>query len=372
MTKKAISTIMRLLLGMKAICALTFAKFVWVVKTVFFSLHILWQPRQVSSNYKFLPFFLTIVVVLAIAACNHNTYIVTHKSTLARTPIETKTISHALGKVEIPLQPQRVIVLEENIILDSVVALGIKPVGVVYCGGCEEKFRGIPSDLLADVPVLGSIGSQPSLEKILALKPDLILGLTNLKNSYKLLSSIAPTVLIDFPTMYDFKERLRYVAQVLGKSDRAEELLTQYQNRIQKLRQQLGKQLEAKTISVIYLAGSADIFYSYRGDFLPYGQIISDAGLRLIQQNQKQRELTLSIEVLPEYDADFLFIMTDLLKRDFKEANPEFLSFLKKPIWSKLKAVQNKQVYNVNWNVGGTIGANKIINDLFKYLVKTS
>ncbi|MDZ7954626.1 iron-siderophore ABC transporter substrate-binding protein [Nostoc sp. DedQUE09] len=372
MTKKAISTIMRLLLGMKAICALTFAKFVWVVKTVFFSLHILWQPRQVSSNYKFLPFFLTIVVVLAIAACNHNTHIVTHKSTLARTPIETKTVSHALGKVEIPLQPQRVIVLEENIILDSVVALGIKPVGVVYCGGCEEKFRGIPSELLADVPVLGSIGSQPSLEKILALKPDLILGLTNLKNSYKLLSSIAPTVLIDFPTMYDFKERLRYVAQVLGKSDRAEELLTQYQNRIQKLRQQLGKQLEAKTISVIYLAGSADIFYSYRGDFLPYGQIISDAGLRLIQQNQKQRELTLSIEVLPEYDADFLFIMTDLLKRDFKEANPEFLSFLKKPIWSKLKAVQNKQVYNVNWNVGGTIGANKIINDLFKYLVKTS
>lgn len=371
MTKKAISTIMLLLLGVKGVCLLTFAKFVRVVKTVFFSLHILWQPRQILSNYKFLPFFLTIVVVLAIAACNHKIPIGIHKSTLAPTPIETKIVSHALGKVKIPLKPQRVIVLEENVVLDSVVALGIKPVGVVYCAGCEEKFRGIPSDLLADVPVLGSIGSQPSLEKILALKPDLILALTNLKSSYKLLSSIAPTVMIDFPTMYDFKKRLRYVAQVLGKSDRAEELLTQYQNRIQKLRLQLGKQVAAKTISVIYLAGSADIFYSYRGDFLPYGQIISDAGLRLIQQNQKQRDLTLSIEVLPEYDADFLFIMTDSLKKDFKEANPEVLSFLKKPIWSKLKAVQNKQVYKVNWNVGGTIGANRIIDDLFKYLVNT-
>ncbi|MEH2443971.1 ABC transporter substrate-binding protein [Nostoc sp.] len=72
------------------------------------------------------------------------------------------------------------------------------------------------------------------------------MALTWLKNSYKLLSNIAPTVMIDFPKMYDFKERLRYVAQVLGKSDRAEELLTHYQNRIQKLRQQLGKQLEKK------------------------------------------------------------------------------------------------------------------------------
>ncbi|MEA5605706.1 iron-siderophore ABC transporter substrate-binding protein [Nostoc sp. UHCC 0252] len=321
---------------------------------------------------------MTIVAVLAIAACNHNTpqqeksQIEIDKPALAQTPIETKTVSDALGKVEIPVQPQRVVVLEENIVLDSVLALGIKPVGVMYCRDCEEKFRGIPNELLADVPIVGSIGSQPSLEKILALKPDLILALTNRKNLHKLLSRIAPTVMIDFPTMYDFKKRLRYVAQVLGKSDRAEELLTHYQNRIQKLRQQLGKQLETKTISVIYLAGSADVFYSYRSDFLGYGQIITDAGLRLIQKTQKELQLTLSIEVLPEYDADFLFIMTDFLTKDFKQANPEFLSFLQKPIWSKLKAVQNKQVYNVNWNVGGTIGANKIIDDLFKYLVKTS
>lgn len=62
------------------------------------------------------------------------------------------------------------------------------------------------------------------LEKILNLKPDLILGLTWLKSSYKLLSRIAPTVLFHSPSMYDFKERLRYVAQVLGKSDRPDQV----------------------------------------------------------------------------------------------------------------------------------------------------
>ncbi|WP_375471285.1 iron-siderophore ABC transporter substrate-binding protein [uncultured Nostoc sp.] len=369
---------MLLLLVVKGVCFLTFTK---VVHTVFSSLRILWQPRQILSNYKLLPFFLTIVAVLAIAACNSNTpqlyrgqisstAMRTDKLALARTPIKTKVVSHALGEVEIPLKPQRVVVLEENLILDSVLALGVKPVGVMSCRGCEENFRGIPSNLLADIPVVGNIGSQPSLEKILSLKPDLILGLTWLKSSYKLLSSIAPTVLIDFPSMYDFKERLRYVAQVLGKSDRAEELLTQYQNRIQKLRQQLGKNLETRTISVIHLTGSADIFYSYRPDFLAYNQIISDVGLRLIQKTQKEPQLTLSIEVLPKYDADMLFIMTELLKKKFKKANSEPLSFLQKPIWSTLQAVKNKQIYKVNWTVGGPIGANRIIDDLFKYLVK--
>ncbi|WP_253274451.1 iron-siderophore ABC transporter substrate-binding protein [Nostoc sp. PCC 7107] len=354
---------MLLLIVVKGVCLLTFARFVWVVKTVFSSLCSLWKHQKMLHKRKFLRFLLTIVVVLAIAACNHNI------PQSEKSQIETKTVNNTLGEVEVPLKPQRVIVLEENIILDSVLALGIKPVGVAYCRECEEKFRGIPSDLLAEVPVVGNIGSQPSLEKILSLKPDLILGLTWLKSSYKILSSIAPTVLIDFPTMYNFKDRLRYVAQVLGKSDRAEELLTQYQNRIQKLRQQLGKKLETKTISVIHLAGSADIFYSYRADFITYGQILSDVGLPLIQKNQKQLDLTLSIEVLPEYDADILFIMTEHLSKDFKSANPDSLSFLQKPIWSKLKAVKNKQVYKVNWSVGGAMGANRIIDDLYKYLV---
>ncbi|NJR38046.1 MAG: hypothetical protein HC781_03330 [Leptolyngbyaceae cyanobacterium CSU_1_4] len=74
--------------------------------------------------------------------------------------------------------------------------------------------------------------------------------------------------------------------------------------------------------------------------------------------------------MLPEYDADVLFLMTEHLTADFKASNPESLSFLKRPIWSQLKAVQNNQVYKVNWTVGGVIGANRIIDDLSKYLVK--
>jgi iron complex transport system substrate-binding protein len=59
------------------------------------------------------------------------------------------------------------------------------------------------------------------------------------------------------------------------------------------------------------------------------------------------------------------------LPTETKEENSETLSFLKQPIWSQLKAVQNKRVYKVKWDVGGAIGANRIIDDLYKYLGST-
>lgn len=338
-------------------------------------LRILQQPRKNASGYKLLS-ILTVIIVFAITACNGSTTQLEKKqssSMAVKLPVETQIVSHALGQVEIPLSPQRIIVLDDHNIIDPLLALSINPVGVISCAGCQERFPGIPDNLVGDIPDLG-IRGQPSLEKILTLKPDLILAEESHKNSYKILSQIAPTVLIDPSDLYDFKERLRYLAQMLGKSDRAEEILAQYQKRIQQLQQKLGKQIETKTVSVIYPTGSAAVFYTSNPNFRTYGQILKDVGLQLIpiQQNQEEFELLSSIEVLPEHDADILFVLTDYLATEFREKNSTPLSFLKQPIWSQLKAVQSNQVYQVNWTAGGPIGANRIIDDLYKYLVSPS
>lgn len=317
---------------------------------------------------KFLTIFLTTVATLAIASC-YSTPSQTEQSPTSsiatRSLAETQVVSHALGQVKIPVNPQRVIVLHDMLILDSVLALDVKPVGSTYWNYEGERFRGIPPDLVADIPQVGDI-TQPSLEKILALKPDLILGMAFQKNYYELLSAIAPTVLIDHLKLYNFKEKLRYIALVLGKSDRAEKVLTQYQERIQQLQQQLAEKLENITISVIAL--ERQNFYTYRLDYVVSNQVLSDVGLRFvsIQKNQKEPYLLSSIEVLPKHDADILFVMADWTKE-----NPKPRSFLKDPIWSKLKAVQNNRVYEVDWHVGGPLGANRVVDDLFKYLVNT-
>nr|WP_235927199.1 iron-siderophore ABC transporter substrate-binding protein [Gloeocapsopsis dulcis] len=318
-----------------------------------------------SRLVKLISIFVITVAILAIAACHSNTsQLKMQPSSKMRSPIATQVVNHALGEVRIPVAPQRVIVLHDMLILDSVLALGVKPIGSAYWPHEGERFRGIPPELVVDIPTVGNI-SQPSIEKILTLKPDLILGTHFQKNYYELLSEIAPTILINSLELQDFKERLRYIAHVLGKGDQAEELLVVYQERIKKLRQQLGEKLEKITVSVIALEGQN--IYTYRSDFTIPSQIINDIGLTrpLIQQNQKESSLISSIEMLPNHDADVLFV------DDWAEETPDPMSFLKQPIWAQLQAVQNNRVYQVDWSVGGPFGANRIIDDLFKYLVNT-
>jgi iron complex transport system substrate-binding protein len=316
------------------------------------------------QRFNFLLFTLVAIIAIAIVSCNT---IRTHQveessSASAGSFVEKKIIRDAFGQVEIPTHPERIIVLDDIQILDPVLALGIKPIGAVSCFDCYESFRGIPESLVSNIVDVG-ISSQPSLERIFSLKPDLIIAHKTSEQDYRQLSTIAPTVAIDYLKLMDFKERLRYFAGVLGVNDRAEEILAQYESRVRHLREQLGKNLERKTA---FLFHSDDLLiYVYSPEALAQNQILQDVGLKFTQLQQSQREFQVmpSLESIPQYDADYFFVIT----RD-----KESLSFLKQPIWSTLKAVQNKQVYAVRWDIGGPIGANRVIDDLYKYLVNTS
>jgi len=317
--------------------------------------------KEVINKIGFLLFFLAFSTVLIVNACSNNAaQLESQENATFAPPVETKVVEDALGQVEVPLHPQRVVVLDDHTFLDPVLALGIKPVGIVSCAPiCLEPFRGIPNELVADIPDVGMNVMEPSLEKIFSLNPDLILANEGNEKIYEQLSAIAPTVLTDYHSVMNFKERLQYFAQILGKENRAGTLLAQYEDRIQQLQQQLGAKLETVTVSTLYFHDSQIFVASL--DALTHHQIVSDVGLQFTQshKNLKTPWASFSIEALPDYDADYLFLIT----------SDESLSFLDQPVWSTLKAVQNNQAYAVKWDVGGPIGANRVIDDLYKYLV---
>jgi iron complex transport system substrate-binding protein len=326
------------------------------------------MKRRVGCRKSLFLFLLVTIAAIATLACTNKTIYLKKErgSSLGERPsIATKIVKDAVREVEIPLHPKRVIVLDDHTYLDPVLALGIRPVGVISCEpDCNEAFRGIPFEFVANIPPVGTL-VRPSLEKIFSLKPDIILAHQDNKDAYSLLSAIAPTVMIDYDSVMDFKERLQYFAQLLGRHEQFKKLLSQYEARIQQLRQELGKKLgeklKALTVSIIYFQSSQ--IYVSNLDAIPHSQIVRDAGLQLAPAYSKRKASwsTLSIEALPEYDSNYLFIITD----------DESLSFLKQPIWSTLKAVQSNRVYAVRWDVGGPIGANRIIDDLYKYIVNT-
>src|SRR5687768_5119131 len=97
-----------------------------------------------------------------------------------------------MGSTEIPSPPERVVVLDTGE-LDSLVALGVTPVGAVstdvatgFLSHLQEPAEGVQE--------VGTIG-EPNLEAIAAAQPDLILS-SKVRHEalYDELSQIAPTV----------------------------------------------------------------------------------------------------------------------------------------------------------------------------------
>jgi iron complex transport system substrate-binding protein len=284
--------------------------------------------------------------------------------------VECRVIQHKFGETCVPFKPQRIIALDPRITLDPLIALGIKPIGFASYGSKgKEVLLGVSLDEVKGSENVGN-PDQASLEKILMLKPDLILktDYNDADQSYKLESVIAPTLPVPNENrMVDmgwekkayFKHNLRYIAKLVGQEAKAEEVLIQHQKRIEELKKRLGNQLQQIEISVLFY-GEGYIWTIGKDDII--STIFSDIGLRH-KFLPDSKDWMLSIETIDEYDADILFIV------DIDKRGSSF--YFQNPMFTSLKSVKNNRAYVVsqeNWRGFGMSGANKILDDLFKYL----
>jgi iron complex transport system substrate-binding protein len=312
------------------------------------------------------PFLLMALSLFLVTSCYQPVTQRTHLS--VKPAVECRVIQHKFGETCVPLKPQRIIALDPWTTLDPLITLGIKPIGFgTYGSNVKEMadYYGASLDVIKEAINVGDAFS-PSLEKILLLKPDLILATED--NQYNLLSAIAPTVVVPSPNYEGlvskpyFQENLRYVAKIVGEEAQAEEVLSRYQNRIEELKKRLGKQLKQVEISVILYGEN---IWSIIKNIHPASTILTDVGLRYKLARPGATRLRISIETINEYDSDILFIV------DITERGSSF--YFKNPLLSSLKAFKNNRVYIVDrdkWYVLGISGANKTLDDLFKYLPK--
>ncbi|CAO0837160.1 hypothetical protein SMICM17S_12196 [Streptomyces microflavus] len=76
-----------------------------------------------------------------------------------------------MGDVKVPAAPQRVVVLD-TAELDSVLTLGVKPVGATHADVESGFLNYLPKDQVAGITDVGQMMT-PNLEAIAGLKPDL-------------------------------------------------------------------------------------------------------------------------------------------------------------------------------------------------------
>lgn len=307
-------------------------------------------------------FVITLVLTLLFAAC-------TTSPTANYEPISPlagRTIEHANGETVVPLEPERVVILGS--VVDAL-ALGVKPIGATLTGLPQragvEQLSPMLSNRTDEIVVLGHT-NQPNLERIVSLTPDLILGASKARHLYAQLAPIAPTVMVDISNgASDWKRYVLDAAITLGKQSEAEDLLSQYEQRVALFRQLMGDRLETTVVSVSRFR--PDHFRIYQQNSFS-GAVLADIGLPRppSQQKNKPYEKT-SLEKISRLDGDVLFFMQD---------NPEdsMLSRVEShPLWNQLGVVKRQQVHEVSleaWFLNpGIVSAHMMLNDLFRTLV---
>ena len=145
--------------------------------------------------------------------------------------------------------PQRIISLAPNI-TETLFALGIgeRVVGVTtYCDfPAEAKAKEKVGDTL-----------KPNLERIIALKPDLVLISTasQLEKITRQLDQLQIPVFITSPkTATEVLKSIRKLGEITGTSQRATELTAAMQNKMQTVRQQAPQQSAPKVLYVLQLS----------------------------------------------------------------------------------------------------------------------
>ncbi len=275
-------------------------------------------------------------------------------------------VSHARGETTIPSQPRRVVTLTQGS-TEAALALGITPVGAVQGWGADPWYPHW-QEALANTEVVGG-ETQPNVEAIAVLAPDLIIGaaLRHDEALYQQLSSIAPTVFTE-EIGETFVENLSLIADALGRTERGEELINDYETRTRAIADALDAEgLGDATVSLVrFNPGQVRIYNGYPG------AIMNDIGLSLPQEQldvlgENQVVTFTSKERIPLLDGDYMFIWsTDWWDPGMAEETHN--EWTQTELWESLGVVRSGNLYNVNavyWNLaGGILAAHHVLDDI--------
>lgn len=253
---------------------------------------------------------------------------------------------------------------------DSLVALGVKPCGIVESWAEKPVYRYL-RHALDGVPLVG-LETQPSLEKIVLLKPDVIVA-SRFRHQQiaRVMEKIAPVVMLE--DIFEFKLTLRMLAEKLHMQSAAGAILQHWQTRSERIRQALRQRFGQQwppQVSVIEVR--PDHIRSYVAGSFP-GGVMSELGFawNLAAQQTSSPSLRFSnMESLPVLDADLFFV---LLRAQSPAIERQYQTLRNHPLWQQLRAVKAGQVWQVDsvpWSLsGGILGASLMLGDIERHLL---
>ncbi|WP_054057943.1 ABC transporter substrate-binding protein [Pseudomonas asplenii] len=255
---------------------------------------------------------------------------------------------------------------------DCAVALGLTPVGVVDSPTEKPTFRYL-RPALAGVAHVG-LETQPSLEDIVLLKPDVIVASRfRHQRIAPLLERMGRVLMLE--EVFEFKRTLALMGVALNRQQAASDLLGQWQQRVIRLREQLQAKFAGRwplTVSVL------DVREDHVRSYLPgsfAGSVLTELGFdwNPVARGAHGTYMKLtSKESLPVVDADLFFVFQ---RTDSQTVQHNYERLLHYPFWQHLRAPRDGQVWRVDsiaWSFsGGILGANQMLDDIARVVASS-
>jgi len=277
----------------------------------------------------------------------------------------TRTVETHLGPVNVPVRPERVVVFDRRGTLAYLLDLGITPIAAMSApniyGGAS--FHPLIEADVADIHQISS--TDPDLEQVAALKPDLIIGYSGdaLGRGYDTVSAIAPTVSIpiDFNNPED---ELTMLGKVFGMEEKAATLIGDFEAEIAAVRPRLRS--PGRVSIVLPMADGVRVYAASN----LVGQIVTGLGgaiapdVSRLNPDPSGNFTVLSFERVDAIDGDTIVILANLATdwMTYKQ------SLYEMPVFQILPAVKAGRIVEVEsqavFGTAGLRGQRQILEQL--------
>lgn len=271
------------------------------------------------------------------------------------------TIKDAKGEFTLDKTPSRVVALEYSFV-DALAQVGVSPVGVAD----DSKVDRILPQVREKIAAWQSVGtrSQPSLEVIASLKPDLIIADPSRHTAvFEELKKIAPTVMFDsrHESYQENLETAQKIGDLVGKSAEMKAKINEHNDYIANIAKNLGVQGKKASFGT-----SREDKFNIQNDNGYVGSFLTTLGFAPTKLNSDQAFVEINLEQLVMEKPEYLFIAH---YRDESIAR----KWEAEPLWKAIPAVKANRVYSVDsdmWARGRGLEASKIMAKQIEGFVK--
>lgn len=238
---------------------------------------------------------------------------------------------------------------------------------------------------LEKIPDIGNVDQDTfNVEKVIALKPDvLILPLSVQKQAQDIVKKLEaagiPTVFIDYhmETVENHTKSIQLLGKILGKEQRAQELVSYHQEEVNKIYSRLQSINKHKPNVYVECGSEGPATYGNSYGNYMWGALVEKCGGINITKDKIEKFAPINPEFLLKANPDMIIITgaywpkkADSLRMGFmadqEESQKLLQSFTNRSGWSEINAVKNKQVFSIHHAISREVYDSVVIQYLAK------